>query len=318
MNKNNRFRRFRRFRILTSLATAVLSLAVIATSTGCQSFREQTTLGQQNIFGNQTRQQTQATQAGYKRPEAMSSSAQSQLIDTLNARAAKIKQLNCPVSVKVPGAPKIKGTLQVEFPMRMRLKAGVMGVSELGVDAGSNDQQFWVWSKMDLPGSPAALYFANHREYQNSQLRRQIPLEPQQLINALGLVQIDPQGQHFGPFQAGNNRLQFYSLIQKNGTKQTRALLIDAATGAVQQTSLYDQNNRLVAYANALKFKNYDRHGVTLPSKVELHVVQPGQKDFVLKVDLGTFSVNSLFGDPNQMWSIPQPNNVKRINLGAR
>jgi hypothetical protein len=306
------------FQILNGIAAVTIGLVVIVISTGCQTLREQTPFSQPSIVGNNNRQQTQATPAGYKRPDSVTPPAQTQLIETLNARAAKVKQLNCPVSVKVPGAPKIKGTLQVEFPMRMRLKAGVMGVSELGVDAGSNDQQFWVWSKLDLPGSPAALYFANHREFQNSRLRRQIPLEPQQLINALGLVQIDPQGQHFGPFQAGNNRLQFYSLIQKNGTKQTRALLIDAATGAVQQTSLYDQNNRLVAYANAINFKNYDRYGVTLPSKVELHVVQPGQKDFILKVDLGTFSVNSLFGDPNQMWSIPQPNNAKRINLGAR
>lgn len=308
----------RSHRLLSRLVLFEVLVAMAVSCCGCQTFREQNTFGQQNTFAQAAKQQTQATPASRQRLETTATPALTQLIQTLNARAARVKQLNCPVSVKVPGAPKIKGTLQVEFPMRLRLKAGVMGVSELGVDAGSNNQRFWVWSKLDLPGSPAALYFASHREFQNSQLRRQIPLEPQQLINALGLVQIDPQGQHFGPFPAGNKRLQLYSVIEQNGVKQTRAILVDAATGAVEQTSMYDQSNRLVAYANAINFKNYDRYGVTLPSKVELHVVQPGQKDFVLKVDLGTFSVNSLFGDPNQMWSMPQPNNAKRINLGTQ
>ena len=94
-------------------------------------------------------------------------------------------------------------------------------------------------------------------------------------------------------------------------------LLINANTAAVEQTSVYDQNNQLVAYANALKFKNYNQHEISLPQKIEIHVVQPGQADFVMKVDIGSFSVNSLFGDPNQMWAMPDARNVKRVDLGT-
>ena len=199
----------------------------------------------------------------------------------------------------------------------MRLKAGVLGVSEMGVDAGSNEQQFWVWSKMSLPGSPAALYFANHDQYQNSQARSQIPLEPEQIINALGLVTLDPNGRHYGPFPEGKRHVRLYTIENVNGARQTRMLLINANTAAVEQTSVYDQNNQLVAYANALKFKSYNQHNISLPQKIEIHVVQPGQADFVMKVDLGSFSVNSLFGDPNQMWAMPEARNVKRVDLGA-
>lgn len=272
----------------------------------------------------QPNQRTQATPANYRsnrQPASPAprqpSSAQAQLINTLNARAKAIKQVNAPVTVKIPGAPKIKGSLQVEFPKRMRLKAGVLGVSEMGVDAGSNEQQFWVWSKMALPGSPAALYFANHAEYQNSQARSQIPLEPEQIINALGLVTLDPEGQHYGPFAEGKKHVRLYTIENVNGARQTRMLLINATTAAVEQTSVYDQNNQLVAYANALRFKNYKQYNISLPQKIEIHVAQPGQEDFVMKVDLGSFSVNSLFGDPNQMWAMPDARNVKRVNLGT-
>ena len=280
--------------------------------------------------GSQSVQRTQASPANYRSnrqpttPAAPAapvtrqpSSAQVQLIKTLNARARAVKQLNAPVTIKIPGAPKIKGSLQVEFPKRMRLKAGVFGVSEMGVDAGSNEQQFWVWSKMALPGSPAALYFANHDQYQNSQARSQIPLEPEQIINALGLVTLDPNGQHYGPYPEGKKYVRLYTIENTNGARQTRMMLINTNTAAVEQTSVYDQSNQLVAYANAIKFKNYNQHNISLPQKIEIHVVQPGQADFVMKVDLGSFSVNSLFGDPNQMWAMPEARNVKRVDLGT-
>ena len=273
---------------------------------------------QQSGFSNSADRtgQIQATPANYK-PTKRPNTTQIQLIKTLNARAKAVKQLSAPVTIKIPGAPKIKGSLQVEFPKRMRLKAGVMRVSEMGVDAGSNEQQFWVWSKMSLPGSPAALYFANHAEYQNSQARNQIPLQPEQIINALSLVTLDPNGQHYGPFPEGKKYVRLYTIENVNGAPQTRVLLINASTAAVEQTSVYDENNKLVAYANASKFKKQGNSNISLPQKVEIHVAQPSQEDFVLKVDLGSYSLNSLYGDPNRMWSMPDARNVKRVNLGA-
>ena len=335
----------------TSIAGLLLALSLIQADQVLGQFREepirfsnsptrktqptpvapqaQTRISPVNPRTPQVDQRTQASPANYRSnrqpttpaaPAAVTrqpSSAQIQLIKTLNARARAVKQLNAPVTVKIPGAPKIKGSLQVEFPKRMRLKAGVLGVSEMGVDAGSNEQQFWVWSKMALPGSPAALYFANHDQYQNSQARSQIPLEPEQIINALGLVTLDPNGRHYGPFPEGKKHVRLYTIEEVNGARQTRMLLINANTAAVEQTSVYDQNNQLVAYANALKFKNYNQHKISLPQKIEIHVVQPGQADFVMKVDIGSFSVNSLFGDPNQMWAMPDARNVKRVDLGT-
>ena len=324
----------------TSIAALLLTLSLVQADRVFGQFREEpirfsnspTRQTQPTQVAPQTQaapagQRTQAAPANYRSnrqpatPAApvtrQPSSAQIQLIKTLNARARAIKQLNAPVTVKIPGAPKIKGSLQVEFPKRMRLKAGVLGVSEMGVDAGSNEQQFWVWSKMSLPGSPAALYFANHDQYQNSQARSQIPLEPEQIINALGLVTLDPSGQHYGPFPEGKKHVRFYTIENVNGVRQTRMLLINVNNAAVEQTSVYDQNNRLVAYANALKFKNYKQHSISLPQKIEIHVVQQGQADFVMKVDLGSYSVNSLFGDPNQMWTMPEARNVNRVDLGT-
>ena len=309
------------FQISVSMLLLIVSALLTDRQAAAQTYGQAqgSTTKQQGRFSNTAAVQTgqtQATPANYK-PIKPRSSAQTQLIKTLNARANAVKQINAPVTIKIPGAPKIKGSLQVEFPKRMRLKAGVLGVSEMGVDAGSNENQFWVWSKMALPGSPAAMYFANHAEYENSQARNQIPLQPDQIINALGLVTLDPDGQHFGPYPEGKKHIRFFTIENVNGNQQTRVLLINATTAAVEQTSVYDQNNQLVAYANALKFKKYGQNNITLPQKIEIHVAQPSQEDFVLKVDLGSYSLNSLYGDPNQMWSMPEARNVQRVNLGA-
>ena len=307
------------------VSVGTLLLIVLALPTDRQATAQSygqargSTTRQQGAFSNSAAVQsgqTQATPANYKRAK-QPSSAQVQLLKTLNARAKAVKQLNAPVTIKIPGAPKIKGSLQVEFPKRMRLKAGVMGLSEMGVDAGSNEQQFWVWSKMSLPGSPAAMYFANHTEYETSQARNQIPLQPEQIINALGLVTLDPNGRHFGPYPEGKKHIRLYTIENVNGLQQTRVMLINAVTAAVEQTSVYDQNNHLVAYANALNFKKYGQNNITLPQKIEIHVAQPSQEDFVLKVDLGSYSVNSLYGDPNKMWAMPDARNVKQVNLGT-
>ena len=128
---------------------------------------------------------------------------------------------------------------------------------------------------------------------------------------------LDPNGQHFGPFPEGKKYIRLYTVENVNGARQTRVMLIDASTAAVVQTSVYDQSNQLVAYANAQKFKNYAKYNITLPQKIEIHVAQAGKADFVLKVDLGTFSVNSLFGDPNQMWARPEARNVQHVDLGT-
>ena len=246
--------------------------------------------------------------------------SQQELLANLKARSARITQLNSSVAVAMPGAPKIKGTLQIEFPDRMRMKAGLMGVSEMGVDVGSNEEQFWIWSKAALPGQPPAMYWASHDQFQRSQVRQAIPLEPKWLIDALGVIQFDPSDVHHGPVMAANGRMQLFTIRQTPTGPQTRVALFSSSTGIIEQQAAYDSSNRLIAYTNSSQYRSYAEHQISLPQRIELHMIQPDGQDVKMVVDLGSFSIGTptakaLFGDPDKMWAMPDPAGVPKIDL---
>lgn len=246
--------------------------------------------------------------------------SQQDLVANLNARAARVTQLNSNVTVTMPGSPKIRGTLQIEYPDRMRMKAGLMGVSELGVDVGSNQDQFWIWSKADLPGQPSALYFAKHNEFEQSEVRQAIPLDPNWLIDSLGLVSFNPSDTHYGPVMGEGGRMKLFTVRQTPSGPQTRVTLFSSTTGLVQQQAEYDSANQLIAYTNSSHYRNYAEHQISLPQRIEMHMIQPDGRDAKLVVDLGNYSigtptVKALYGDPVKMWSMPDPAGVPRIDL---
>ena len=246
--------------------------------------------------------------------------SQQDLLANMNARSARVSQLNSSVTVMMPGTPKISGTLQIEFPDRVRMKAGFAGMSEMGVDVGSNSENFWIWSKADLPGQPPAMYFARHDEFERSPVRQAIPLEPKSLIDALGLIEFRPSDVHHGPMLAAGGRMKLFTIRQTPAGPQTRVTLFSSTTGIIEQQAVYDAANQLIAYSNSSDYKNYPEHQISLPQRIELHMIQPDGQDVKIVADLGNFSIGTptakaLYGDPDKMWTMPNPAGVPKIDL---
>lgn len=241
---------------------------------------------------------------------------QQQLLNHLARQTASVKQVDASVSVAMDGAPKLKGTLQIERPLRLRLKAGVLGVDQMGVDVGSNNDLFWIWTRVPIPGQPPTLMFANHEQFKRSggAVRQAIPLEPSWLISALGLVDFSPNDFHQGPTLTPQGRLKLVTVNNAPAGRQYRISIIDANSGLIEQQSIYDQNRNLVAYTNSTRYKFYPQHNVSLPNRVDMHLFTDGQEQKLTITTTG-FNINSLFGDPNRMWKMPQPANVQRIDL---
>jgi hypothetical protein len=242
---------------------------------------------------------------------------QQQVLNLLNGRADQVKQLSANVAISIPGAPKIKGTLQVEFPSRMRLKAGFMGINEAGVDIGSNEQQFWIWMRAPLPNQPPAFYFANHREYAQSAMRKSIPLEPKWLVEGLGLIRIEPYEMYGAPAAFENEWVRFHSIEQTASGQQTRQVLISAQTGLVAQQAIYDEVGNIVAYSNSKDYKVQTIGGqqVSLPERIELFMTQPNGEVMNLMITLNSVSLTPLYGAPEAMWGMPDPGKTEKINL---
>jgi hypothetical protein len=240
---------------------------------------------------------------------------QQQLLSYLNAQAQKVKQLKTNVRVSLDGMPTLRGSLVLERPKRLRLKAGLLGVSEMGVDVGSNDDGFWVWTKASLPGEKPAIYFASHEAYQNSPIRKALPFDPAWIIDALGFVEFSPTDRHDGPFQRSDGRYEIRSYIQTAAGPTARISVVDPKHGWIVQQAIYDSTGRRVAYVDSIKHKLYPLAEVSLPERIEIHVFQPDGREMKLVVDADDYTINTLYGDPARMWVMPNPPDIPKIDL---
>ncbi len=237
------------------------------------------------------------------------------LVNAINANTAEVRQVSCDIQIRMDGVPPLSGTLIVEKPRRMRLKAGVIGISEMGIDVGSNDEEFWVWNKSAFGGQAPAIYFAKHNEFAESSLRQSIPFEPQWIIDALGLLSLEQNGSIQGPFVRSDGRYVLRTVTQTRNGSVTKDLVVDSKTGLVQQQAIYDESMRLIAYSNAVEHQYFPEFHASLPRQIELVVNGPDGRPNSLTVNLAGHEINKLYGDPDRQWSMPKPSDAQWVDL---
>jgi hypothetical protein len=241
---------------------------------------------------------------------------QQQFLTWMLQHTANVKQIDARIIVSMTGTPKLRGSIQLERPKRLRLKAGVLGMNEMGVDVGSNDDLFWIWTRVALPGQSPTLMWAYHDSFRQSTstIRQAVPMEPEWLIEALGLVDFSAYQSHSQPTPHPGGRMQMISARTGAQGKQYRVTVFAARRGIIEQQSLYNQQGNLIAFTNSSAHVFYPQHNVSLPRKIELHLFQNAQ-EITMLVSTDNYKINSLFGDPELMWQMPDPGDVQRINL---
>ncbi len=241
---------------------------------------------------------------------------QQQLIAHVNNNSGRVRQLQTEVRVKAAGFPALKGNLALDRPRRFRLRAGVFGLQDLGFDMGSNDQEFWLWTKSaaGLNQHPG-LFFARHDQLANPQVQRAFPVDPSWLIDALGLVTFNPMGRHEGPTPRGVDQLEIRSYVPSPTGDLTKVTLVHAQYGWVLQQQIYNQRGQLLASARASQHRYYAHAGVSLPQHVDVQLA-PGQpSELSFELDMSDYYINQIYGDPEHLWSMPRPQGVPIINL---
>jgi hypothetical protein len=201
-----------------------------------------------------------------------------------------------------PGAPKARANIAIERPRRFRLRADTL-LTGPEVDLGSNDELFWFWVRR---APEPAVYFCRHEQFSNSVARQVLPVEPEWLIDALGVATLDPAGDHSGPVAVGQGRLRVETRLPHPEGDYRRVMIIDDARGWVLEQHLYDPMGQLLASALMSGHRRDPLANVVLPKTVK--IVWPSTK-FEMTIELNNVTVNQLAGDPQQMWAMP--------NMGA-
>jgi hypothetical protein len=206
--------------------------------------------------------------------------------------------------------PPLRANIAFEKPRNFRLLAQLSQFTGREIDLGSNGELFWFWARLnEQPG----VYFARHEEFATSPARNVIPIEPDQLVNALGLVRLEPQHQHSTPTPR-NDVLEVRSQLPSPRGNLTRVLLLDAKYGWMVEQHLYDVNGQLILSAKASEHRFYRDDGISMPHHVEVRLA-PGQPtQLAFELDVNRYLLNAPAGS-GEKWALPRIDGHPAVNI---
>jgi hypothetical protein len=235
------------------------------------------------------------------------------IVYVVNANTQRVQRLQTEnATLRVEGVPALRANLAYEQPRNFRLLAQLSQFTGRELDMGSNEELFWFWIRRD---SQPSVYFARHAAFAESPARDLIPIEPNRLIDTLGLVYLDPAGQHRGPVERDPGLLEVTSQLPSPRGNLTRVLLVDAKYGWPAQQHLYDVSGQLLMSARASRQRFYRDEAVTMPHRIEV-TLMPGQPaQIAFDVDVSSYSINRQSGDAAELWAMPRIEGYPSVDI---
>lgn len=212
-----------------------------------------------------------------------------QLSVYLNREASKLQSIqttDLTIDVRSQGnSISLDGTLLCQKPRFFKLTGRKLGQQQVLV--GSNDERFWFY----IPRGDDALFYCSHTEYANgTSAELPFPFQPEWVLEALGMGQIDPDARLRVDEDKATYRLIEDSTLRGQRIRKVTVFYKGRAQGEQPQVKarmMYDDRDRLICQATV---KSVTRIGsVTVPQVIKLE--WPAQ-DTELVLDLGRAQVN--------------------------
>ena len=232
-----------------------------------------------------------------------------EVVAAVNQNSAAVRQLHTDeATVKIEGVPmSLRANLAIERPRHIRFRADT-GLTGAEMDLGSNNDLFWIWIKQSKP--PAVL-FARHEQFAQSPVKNMIPIEPDWLVEALGLMQLDPNSELEGPYPYNTDHVEIRQQVRRPSGDITKRIVVHGRYGWIVLQEVYDAQQRLLASAQASGHQYDPNHKVSLPRTVDIKL-PPAQIAFRLTVN--EFLINQLNAS-TQLWTMPQINGYPPVDL---
>ncbi|MGE3314428.1 MAG: hypothetical protein AB7O26_04875 [Planctomycetaceae bacterium] len=205
---------------------------------------------------------------------------------------------------------KIDAKIAVESPKNFRLMANSIRGDE--ADFGCNDELFWFWSR---DSEPRCVFHARHDQVADSEQLRQLPFQPDWLMEVLGVVPLNEEELTLHVESSSRHEASLISeRLLPSGKAVKRVILVDTQYGRVLQHSLYDDSGRLIAKA---KLSRHDRDpvsGAILPRMIDIE--WPQANNLSMTMEIGKLTVNPA-SVPAQMFALPRKPGYAALDLGA-
>ncbi len=220
------------------------------------------------------------------------------VVAALNANIERVAAWRCrraSIRARQTGQPPVMLSAQIAVarPRRLRLVASLLGRDE--VDIGSNDQEFWCWIRRNDP--PLVLTGLHDGPTRGAQ----IPFQPEWLMEALGVIPLDPQRYRL---ERSDDRRYVFLVDDRAaiaGRPVYRVLTVDLYSGVIVAHTIYDRSGTVLLRARMDDFRADDATGVPLPHHVLLEWPAAG---ITLTITLGDIEVNPPH-IPDTVWQRP-------------
>lgn len=222
------------------------------------------------------------------------------------------------VSIRFPGN---LGSLNANLNYEKEKRFRVQGSASLGlgsVDIGSNDEVFWMGIRQ---GASPTLFYAQHAQFEQQLNRQILPVSPLWLIEAMGIISIDPYQITNQPTLRPDGLLEVRTSTPSPVGNYTRTLMIDPKYGYVRHLFLNDPNGRLVARSSMSDQQYYSAIEYSLPHRVEVQLIPQGTDPMDMVLEIHQYNVNSLDPSMPNLFQFPDTRGYKvedltQINAG--
>lgn len=232
-----------------------------------------------------------------------------QLIEQVNANTARVESLVCQqTTISGQGLARLSAMLAYERPRHLRLLAKT-AFSGPEVDLGSNDDLFWFWVRRN---TPPAVYFCRHEDFASSRVQTMLPIDPEWLIGALGLVTLTAEDRHEGPYPLPKDRWEIRTFHSTPRGVTTQITVVDAARGWVLEQHVYDAQGQRVASAIASGHRLDPASQATLPAEVR---IEWPLAQFAITLTLGETQINTGLPPGDALWAKPHLAEAPDIDL---
>ena len=249
----------------------------------------------------------------YTQPRVLPESATlAQIVTVVNDNTAKVAGHSLQAtqaSLSIKGVPtSLRTSLALQSPSRLRLQANTP-ITGPELDLGSNDELFWLWVRQN---KPPALFFCRHEQFAFSNARQIMPVEPEWLIEAVGLVHFDPAEPLEGPFPVHGDRVEIHSRKPSMMGDLRKITVVDQWDGTVVEQDLYMPDGKLLALSRTSRYKHDPLSGAALPRSVD---VEWPTAELSFHLDVTDWVVNAIPPDNVSLWTKPEYPGYPNVDL---
>jgi hypothetical protein len=233
-----------------------------------------------------------------------------QVIEVVNRNNGRIQSFSAnQATLTSPGAPSLRAVVAYQRPLSFRLHA-THPLTGAELDLGSNDMLFWFWINRS---EPKAVYFCRHDQFATSPARQMVPIQPDWLIDALGVSTFDPALPHQGPYIIPSGRLEVRTIKETSEGTITKRTILDASQGWVLGQEIYNAQSSLLVSSEAIGYRQDPRSGLWIPRMVK---VSCPAAQFSMQLDLGNVELNVPPANPTETFTMPSFQNSPPTDIG--